>query len=273
MLRVRDSVPAAVLAVGLLLSGMGLARAQQPQGPNYFTSGRPTQTHGTVSFYNGYFFHPNGLYNPGLATGLNRGAAVPVQANVAFPGMTPVVTSPSMYTTPGIAYQATPVQSVNEVDLGMTPYTVGGVGTLGGVPVEGGFAPATPAATIQVMTPYTPADFSAMSASLGSFAGSMPAYRMMPDASFARPTGGATVDVRVPADAELRVQGRVMRQTGSVRKFVSPPLDPDRTYTYKVEARWTENGKLMTQSRQITLSSGHHVTVDLRPDEGTVVDQ
>ena len=53
----------------------------------------------------------------------------------------------------------------------------------------------------------------------------------------------AYLDVRLPSDAKLYVEGVEMSQTGYLRQFVSPPLDPYRKSTYNLRATWEENGK------------------------------
>src|SRR5205823_1541980 len=50
--------------------------------------------------------------------------------------------------------------------------------------------------------------------------------------------------VRVPAGADILVDGVETRQTGPVRQFVSPPLSAGNEYMYEITARWTvPNGR------------------------------
>lgn len=72
----------------------------------------------------------------------------------------------------------------------------------------------------------------------------------------------AFVEVRVPADAELRLEGIRMSQPGTFRRFVTPPLMPGRGYRYDVTASWIANGQLVTQSQKIGIRAGERVTVD-----------
>jgi uncharacterized protein (TIGR03000 family) len=73
----------------------------------------------------------------------------------------------------------------------------------------------------------------------------------------------ALIDVRLPADAELWFQGVKTSQLGAFRRFVTPPLDPDRNYGYDVRATWTENGRTVTQERHVRINAGDHVVLDL----------
>lgn len=71
-----------------------------------------------------------------------------------------------------------------------------------------------------------------------------------------------TVEVRVPPDAEVWLQDTRMQQTGAVRQFVSPPLTPGYLYTYDIRARWTENGREVTRTRQLSVLAGYPYQVD-----------
>jgi uncharacterized protein (TIGR03000 family) len=72
----------------------------------------------------------------------------------------------------------------------------------------------------------------------------------------------------VPANAEVWFEGAKTTSTGSVREYQSPPLSPGR-YTYHIRARWTENGRDITQTKNVTVSSGAHVTVEFPTASGT----
>src|SRR5581483_7157551 len=67
----------------------------------------------------------------------------------------------------------------------------------------------------------------------------------------ARNANVANIRVHVPANAELWFEDSRTNQTGSDRTFVSPPLDPNRTFTYTLRAKWRDaNGRDMDQTRQ-----------------------
>ena len=74
----------------------------------------------------------------------------------------------------------------------------------------------------------------------------------------------ALVNVRLPdAGAEVWIEGKATRQQGTEREFISPPLDPARTYTYEVRARWTDsNGQAHDETRTVRVQPGQQVTVD-----------
>jgi uncharacterized protein (TIGR03000 family) len=70
----------------------------------------------------------------------------------------------------------------------------------------------------------------------------------------------AHLTVRIPADAEVRIDGEPTTSTGSVREYRSPPLQPGSVCTYEVQARWQENGRTVTQTHRVDVSAGSHAT-------------
>jgi uncharacterized protein (TIGR03000 family) len=73
----------------------------------------------------------------------------------------------------------------------------------------------------------------------------------------------AIIDVRVPADAEILFEGDKTSQTGANRAFVSPALQPGRTFTYEIRAKWTgTDGKPVEQTRQVKIQAGVRTLVD-----------
>jgi uncharacterized protein (TIGR03000 family) len=84
-------------------------------------------------------------------------------------------------------------------------------------------------------------------------------YNAIPSEFFAKPV---TVDVRVPAEADLWIEGMKTKQNGAERKFVSPPLQPGTPYTYEFRARWKENGKDVTRTITLDVAAGGKHEVD-----------
>jgi uncharacterized protein (TIGR03000 family) len=73
-----------------------------------------------------------------------------------------------------------------------------------------------------------------------------------------------TIDVRVPANAEIWFEGQKTSQMGSFRRFISPPLEPGKEYTYEIRASWTEEkGPPQEQKRQINVRAGERQTLNL----------
>jgi len=88
-------------------------------------------------------------------------------------------------------------------------------------------------------------------------------------------TNTALLNVRLPdPNAEVWVEGRATQQRGTSREYVSPPLNPDRSYVYDVRARWTENGKEVERTRTVPVKVGGVATVDFTaPENNSRVDE
>jgi len=81
--------------------------------------------------------------------------------------------------------------------------------------------------------------------------------------------------VLVPSPkAQVTIDGAATRQTGSERWFVSPSLDPCRSYSYTVVVTWPSNSyTFVTRTRQVAVQAGQTVTLDLSSPEREATDQ
>jgi uncharacterized protein (TIGR03000 family) len=78
-----------------------------------------------------------------------------------------------------------------------------------------------------------------------------------------------TIDVKLPADAELWIEGKKMTQKGALRKFVSPALTVGERYTYEFRVKWKEGDKLVTRTQSLDVTPGQQVKLDLtKADKG-----
>lgn len=76
------------------------------------------------------------------------------------------------------------------------------------------------------------------------------------------------VEVIVPdAAAEVVFDGTATDQTGTTRRFQSPPVATGKTYNYEVQAHWQENGEVKSQTRTVPVQAGQRIVVDFtRPE-------
>jgi uncharacterized protein (TIGR03000 family) len=78
----------------------------------------------------------------------------------------------------------------------------------------------------------------------------------------------AHIRVIVPPDAQVWFDDQLTNQMGPERVFYSPELSPGRDFVYEVKARWKENGRDVTQTRQAQVHAGDFVTIDFtKPDQ------
>jgi uncharacterized protein (TIGR03000 family) len=70
----------------------------------------------------------------------------------------------------------------------------------------------------------------------------------------------AYITVRVPPGANIWFDGTATTSTGTVRQFNSPPLTPGK-HSYEIRARWSEDGREVTQTQRVEVTPGAHVSV------------
>lgn len=77
----------------------------------------------------------------------------------------------------------------------------------------------------------------------------------------------ATIIVHLPADATLIVDGKPTQATSAVRRFVTPPLEPDQGYHYQFKVERQRDGQTTTTTRRVDVRAGETRQVYVRlPD-------
>ncbi len=77
------------------------------------------------------------------------------------------------------------------------------------------------------------------------------------------PDNAAHLQLAVPENAEIRIDGEMTRQTGAVREFVSPPLTPGQSFTYQISVRYTNAaGKAIEDTRPIHVRANDWFRID-----------
>lgn len=82
------------------------------------------------------------------------------------------------------------------------------------------------------------------------------AEKLGPPEAEAKEPAPATIVVRLPANAELRVNKNVSKLTSATRTFVSPPLNPGKDYYYTLEAAVTRDGQVVRNSVRVAVRAG-----------------
>src|SRR6185437_4438592 len=72
------------------------------------------------------------------------------------------------------------------------------------------------------------------------------------------------IEVYLPEDARLLVEGRDTKSTGTKRLFTSPPLQPGK-YVYTVQAIIPDPKGPRTITRRLDVRPGDFESIDLRP--------
>jgi len=70
------------------------------------------------------------------------------------------------------------------------------------------------------------------------------------------------IAVRVPESAVIWFDGDKTTQTGSLREFITPVLEPGQRYTYEIKAQWVENGQEVVRTRKMDIYAGDRLMVN-----------
>jgi uncharacterized protein (TIGR03000 family) len=89
----------------------------------------------------------------------------------------------------------------------------------------------------------------------------------------ARADSPATIIVRLPADAQLRIDDQPTRSTSEQRTFLSPPLPAGRNFVYTLQADAVRNGAPVTVRKEVTVRAGEETRVTLDFSPPTVAQQ
>lgn len=90
-----------------------------------------------------------------------------------------------------------------------------------------------------------------------------------PPAAPAPQKSPAVINVRVPAHATIWIEDQKMTQSGMIRSFQSPPLEPGKTYYYTLKISWPAavQGQPDTViNKEITVQAGVTSELNLAPD-------
>lgn len=77
----------------------------------------------------------------------------------------------------------------------------------------------------------------------------------------------AYIDLHVPAGASVWAQGVKMETKGTLRRFITPALEPGTNYSYEFRIVYPENGKDVSLVRHISVAAGDRKSLTIL--EGT----
>jgi uncharacterized protein (TIGR03000 family) len=96
----------------------------------------------------------------------------------------------------------------------------------------------------------------------------MPPAMTVPVAPQPKPAGsdggpsGANLKFKLPADAQLFVDGKPAPGAGAERSFYTPPLEGGKKFYYDVEAKLVVNGKEVAETKKVIVEAGASVTAE-----------
>jgi uncharacterized protein (TIGR03000 family) len=73
----------------------------------------------------------------------------------------------------------------------------------------------------------------------------------------------ALIDVKLgAANAQVFFDDAATKQTGQMRQFITPALEPKKDFSYMVHAKWKEGDRDMDETRTVKVHAGDRLTVD-----------
>jgi uncharacterized protein (TIGR03000 family) len=107
-----------------------------------------------------------------------------------------------------------------------------------------------------------------------SYAHALPAVPVVPAhpvaaAPVAVAANQSQVEVKLPADARLFVDGQAVPLSGNARTFRTPALEAGREYYYSVKVEAVRDGQTVSKVERVVVAAGRTVRVDLSDLAGT----
>lgn len=78
----------------------------------------------------------------------------------------------------------------------------------------------------------------------------------------------ATLTLQVPVGAEVVINGQKTKSTGTLRRYVSQGLAPQKIYHYAVHTTFLRNGQPFTDCRNVYMQGGQHQHVTIASTTG-----
>jgi len=80
----------------------------------------------------------------------------------------------------------------------------------------------------------------------------------------------ATIQVNLPADARLTIDGAATTSTSANRTFATPTLETGKEFYYTLTAAVVRDGKTLTVSKRVTVRAGAETRVNIEIPTATV---
>jgi len=114
--------------------------------------------------------------------------------------------------------------------------------------------------------PWLYGQFACGPCGFGSNAGQMPAGSFVVGGNAPAYSTAATLEVIVPENAEVWLDGKKMPQTGTVRRFPTPQLASDQVLTQELRVTWKgKEGKETTEQRKVQLQAAQQLIINMMP--------
>ena len=99
----------------------------------------------------------------------------------------------------------------------------------------------------------------------GAFAGAGAAQDKKDEKKVDGKKAKSKLKITVPQDdAELQIEGKATKPTGTVREFETPELEPGKAYEYGFSVTWRPNNyTVLTRTKSVEFKGGEDLDIDL----------
>jgi uncharacterized protein (TIGR03000 family) len=73
--------------------------------------------------------------------------------------------------------------------------------------------------------------------------------------------GGGQIDLTVPNNSEVWINGELLKQVGRKRQFITAPIAPNSVENYTVRIKWMENGSERSSTQNVQVRAGSKANV------------
>jgi uncharacterized protein (TIGR03000 family) len=73
----------------------------------------------------------------------------------------------------------------------------------------------------------------------------------------------ATIQVNLPADATLTIDGAVTSSTSASRAFATPTLETGKEYYYTLKAEIVRDGKTLSATKRVAVRAGEETRLEI----------
>jgi uncharacterized protein (TIGR03000 family) len=96
---------------------------------------------------------------------------------------------------------------------------------------------------------------------------------LIPEGNPGEDANRVVVMAHLPENARIWFQNQLMREQGTLRRFVSPSLTAGGWYNYTVRVAWVEDGKWVSQTHNFPVKAGDTHCIDIIPRTSKAVEK
>lgn len=81
----------------------------------------------------------------------------------------------------------------------------------------------------------------------------------------------AVLNINIPEDTKIYVNGTLTKTKGTSRSYVSRDLEKGKSYSYEIRAEADQDGQLVSRTKVVALTAGANKTIEFDFDDAPLV--